>query len=187
MKGLIRETKEQGVIEIVIDTRIFSKDIVVDTAYSFLDRGYFFFYFETETDLIVQYRPKKGRKMDDFLLPDFYDSLLEFSLREKLESENKVIREIIVKKAIEWPLDIENFVSFNTSENEQKNTENFEEDIDAILKEIENTPELKIDEAEVEKILREIEKEHQIELQKPSINLNIDALKKSKEDFKSKK
>lgn len=186
MKWLIREKKEQGLIEIVIDTRIFSKDIVIDTAYSFLDKWYFFFYFETDSDLIVQYRAKRGKTIDDFLLLDFYDALLEFSLREKLELENRIIRETIVKKAIEWPLDIENFVSFDTSEKEQKNSENFDEDIDAILKEIENTPELQIDEAEIERILKEIEKENQIDLQKPSLTINVDALRKSKQEFKEK-
>lgn len=186
MKWLLRQTETAGVLELLIDTRIFPKDIVLATAYSFLDKWYFFFYFENDTDLIVQYKPKKGQQLDTFFLSDFYDSLLEFYLREQIEEKNKVIREIIVKKAIEGPLDLENFVSFDTSNKKQEIWSNFEQDIDAILKEIEDTPELQIDEAEIEAILKEIGREHQIDIKKPSINIDLEALKETKNNFISK-
>jgi len=78
-------------------------------------------------------------------------------------------------------------VSFDTSGNTQDNSQNFDDDIDAILKEIEDTPDLQIDEAEIENILKEIEKEHQIDLKKPSINIDLDAITKTKASFQSNK
>jgi CBS-domain-containing membrane protein len=49
-------------------------------------------------------------------------------------------------------------VSLDT-DNQNGNQIDFDKDIDEILKEIENDPELKIDEEEIERILKEIEEE----------------------------
>jgi CBS-domain-containing membrane protein len=67
----------------------------------------------------------------------------------------------------------------------ENNKIDFDRDIDDILKEIENDPELKIDEEEIEKILREIEEEtgNDIEDNTPVIKLDTDAVKKAKENF----
>ncbi|MDR2640889.1 MAG: hypothetical protein LBC61_06435 [Candidatus Peribacteria bacterium] len=45
------------------------------------------------------------------------------------------------------------------TDNQNGNQIDFDKDIDEILKEIENDPELKIDEEEIERILKEIEEE----------------------------
>jgi hypothetical protein len=53
----------------------------------------------------------------------------------------------------------------------------FDKDIDDILKEIENDPDLQINEEEIETILNEIENDaDKTNAVKPSIPLNIDAL-----------
>jgi hypothetical protein len=52
------------------------------------------------------------------------------------------------------------------------------------LKEIENDPELKIDEEEIENILKEIEEEAESDAAKPKITLDPEGLKKAKEGFK---
>jgi hypothetical protein len=96
-------------------------------------------------------------------------------LRDTLEKDNKVIREAIVTKAINGPLDMQNFVSLDT-DNYQSNEIDFDKDIDEILKEIENDPDLKIDEAEIEKILKEIEEETE-SISKPGITANSEGLK----------
>jgi CBS-domain-containing membrane protein len=48
---------------------------------------------------------------------------------------------------------------FDNREETNNQEIDFDKDIDEILKEIENDPELKIDEDEIEKILKEIEEE----------------------------
>ena len=103
--------------------------------------------------------------------------ILETYLRDKLEKDNKIIRETIVQKAINWPLDYENFVTLDT----QNSDINFDKDIDEILAEIENDPDLKIDESEIEKILAEIEEEAKD--MKPKLSVNLDAIKKAKKNF----
>jgi len=121
------------------------------------------------------------------IISDFSDSLLETYLRNKLEQDNKLIREVIVEKAINGPFDTNNFVSLDTnniSDNMETNQIDFDKDIDEILKEIENDPDLKIDEAEIEKILKEIEEETESEIQKPEIKVDVDAFKNMKEKFK---
>jgi len=66
----------------------------------------------------------------------------------------------------------------------ENNQIDFDKDIDEILKEIENDPDLKIDEEEIEKILKEIEEETEKEDVKPEITVNLDAVKNMKEKFK---
>ncbi len=92
-------------------------------------------------------------------------------MRDKLEKDNKDIREKIVWAAIANSLDIDNFVAMDTNNqwwNQEQNQIDFDKDIDEILKEIENDPELKIDEEEIEKILKEIEEETETEIEESS-------------------
>jgi len=105
-------------------------------------------------------------------------------LRDKLEKDNKVIRETIVTKAINGPLDFQNYVSLDTDNkhNPQQDEIDFDRDIDDILKEIENDPDLKIDEQEIENILREIEEE--TELSKPQVIADPSAVADLKNKFK---
>ena len=110
-------------------------------------------------------------------IENFSDVILETYLRDKLEKDNKIIRETIVQKAINEPLDYRNFITLDT----QNSDINFDKDIDEILSEIENDPDLKIDESEIEKILAEIEEESKD--MKPKLSVNLNAIKKAKENF----
>jgi His-Xaa-Ser system protein HxsD len=51
----------------------------------------------------LQFTKKEGNPED--VIEDFSNSLLETYLRDKLEKDNKTIRETIVQKAINGPLD----------------------------------------------------------------------------------
>lgn len=174
--------------ELVIDTQIFSKDLILKAAYSFLDVWYFFFVHDKDKNIVLQFTKK-----DDVdtapkkIIGDFSDELLDVYLRNKLEQDNKEIREAIVTKAINGPIDSENFVSLNTDNNQEQNQIDFDKDIDDILKEIENDPDLKIDEEEIEGILKEIEEETQSEAQKPAIKVDPSSVSDAKEMFKNKK
>ena len=191
MENFLNTVIEWVKFELVIDTKIFHKDIILKTAFSFLDRGYFFFKFDEKKNIILQCTKKdENNEKPENIIEDFFDSLLETSLRDTLEKENKTIREAIVLKAINGPLDQENFVSLDTdnqNNNPQENQIDFDKDIDEILKEIENDPELKIDEEEIEKILKEIEEESVNESQKPQITIDPEAVKKAKANFKKGK
>ena len=185
MEAFLNEIIEWEKFELLIDIKVFNKDIILKSVYQFLDRGYFFFKFNNEWNIILQFskREDNNEKPID-VIADFSDELLSTYLREKLEIENKDIREVIVGAAIWNSLDSNNFVSLNTN-NTESNQIDFDKDIDEILKEINNDPELSIDEEEIERILKEIEDEEVPESKniKPSITLDPSAIKKAKDLF----
>ena len=186
MEAFLNEIIEWNKFELLIDTDIFNKDIILKSAYAFLDKWYFFFKTNTDNNIILQFTSKEW--VDIFpkiIIWEFTDCLLDTYLRDKLEKDNKVIRETIVEKAINGPLDSNNFVSLDTdliTNNREQNQIDFDKDIDEILKDIENDPELKIDEEEIDKILKEIEEE--TEQSPPTITIDAEAIKKAKEQFK---
>ncbi|MDD4151923.1 MAG: His-Xaa-Ser system protein HxsD [Candidatus Gracilibacteria bacterium] len=177
--------KEGEKFELLIDNNIFNKDIVLKAAYNFLDKGYFFFKLDNNLNIILQFSKKNGiLESSEKIIGEFSDELLSVYLRDKLEHENKIIREMIIGSAIANSVDDENFVEFDTN---TQNQIDFDKDIDEILREIENDPELKIDEAEIERILREIEEEtSSIEIEEPKIDLDTNNLKNVKEKFQNR-
>ncbi len=191
MEAFLKKIVDWNKFELTIDTKIFSKDLVLKTSYNFLDLWYFYFKMSWN-NIVLQLTKKSWDKRDlEDIIWDFSSSLLETYLRDKLERDNKSIREAIVEKAINGPLDANNFVSLDTDkwqeawEQTQQNQIDFDKDIDEILKEIENDPELKIDEEEIEKILKEIEEESESEASaKPSIKIDPNAVKNAKKNFK---
>lgn len=187
MEKFLNEIVEWKKFELLIDSSIFNKDIVLKSAYNFLDKGYFFFKYDTGWNLILQFTTKDWiEDSPNSIINNFGEELIAVYLRDKLEKDNKVIRETIVEKAIGWPIDLDNFVSLDTDaiqENQENNQIDFDKDIDDILKEIESDPDLKIDENEIENILKEIEEETE-EIEKPKLTINPDAVKEAKNNFK---
>ncbi len=190
MEAFLKEVVEWSKFELTIYTQIFSKDIILKTAFSFLDRGYFFFK-QDKSNIILQFTKREENKQNpEDIIWDFSDALLEMTLRDKLEKDNRVIRETIVNKAINGPFDTESFVTLDTDAwesvlgNAEQNQIDFDKDIDEILKEIENDPELQIDEEEIAKILKEIEEETASEVEKPVVTANLEGLKNAKKQFK---
>lgn len=189
MEKFLNEIIEWNKFELLIDKNLFNKDIVLKTAYGFLDRWYFFFKLDENENLLLQFTFKDWvEKSPENIIGDFSDELISTYLRDKLEHDNKDIREKIVWAAIANSLDSNNFVEIDTDNNQWNSEQNqidFDKDIDEILKEIENDPELKIDEEEIEKILKEIEEETSgMEEEKPNIAIDPEAVKKAKEQFK---
>lgn len=186
MSQFLRETLDWARVELEIDVKIFNAEIVLKSSYNFLDRWYFFFKYNAVGNLLLEVTRKPWNEEDlKNLVWDFSDSLLETTLRDKLEKDNKIIRENIVEKAINGPLDTSNFVTLDTDNLwSVQNEIDFDKDIDEILKEIENDPELKIDEWEIANILKEIEEEW--ELSKPEIKADLWAVADLKAQFKNK-
>lgn len=194
MEWFIKEVIKWEKFELLIDKNFFSKDIVLKAAYNFLDMWYFFFKYDKEENIILQFTKKPWvETLPEQIIMDFSDELLSVYLRNKLEKENKIIRETIVSSALSNSLDSNNFVEFDTDNNlnnQDQNQIDFDKDIDEILKEIENDPDLKIDEDEIERILKEIEEESEEELQpaldKTKITLDPKAVKNAKEKFQDR-
>lgn len=187
MEAFLQEKIQWEQFELTIDTKIFTKDIILKAAYNFLDKGYFFFKHDDTKNIILQFTKKTDVDANlKNVIWQFSNELLDVYLRDKLEKDNKEIRETIVKKAIAGPLDTDNFVTLDTDLTQQQNQIDFDKDIDEILKEIENDPDLKIDEEEIEKILKEIEEETESEIQKPEIKIDPTAISGAKDMFKNK-
>lgn len=186
MEWFLKEVVEWSKFELLIDSNIFWVDIVMKAAYNFLDKGYFFFKLDDTKNIILQYTTKEEVKDSPMeVIWNFSDSLLEVYLRNKLEIDNKVIREAIVTKAINGPIDTANFISLDTNTAPSADATEFDKSIDDILKEIENDPELKIDEAEIEKILKEIEEEGKNDVKKPTITIDPNAIQDAKKKFQN--
>ncbi len=193
MENFLNKIVDWNKFELLIDKNIFDKDIVLKAAYNFLDKWFFFFKLDSNWNIILVFTKREEiKEKSEEIIANFSDELIAVYLRDKLEKENKTIREAIVNKAINWPLDMNNFITLDTTNlniNQEKNQIDFDKDIDDILKEIENDPDLKIDEEEIEKILREIEEESklfEIENKKPKINLDTNALKNVKKNFQDR-
>lgn len=182
MQDFLNTIIEGEKFELLIDVNIFPKDIILKTAYTYLDKGYFLFKYNNEGNIIMQFSKKDDQNIDpQVIIANFTDSLLESLLRDQIEKNNKVIRETIVEKAINWPLDTKNFVSYDENNTKVSNQVDFDKDIDDILSEIENDPELKIDEEEIQSILKEIETESNNT--KPEITVDTSAVANLKEKF----
>lgn len=185
MSHFLKENSDKNTFELLIDTRIFPNDIILKAAYNLLDKWYFFFKLDENGNIILEFTRKPDIDEDPrFILGEYTDELLDVYLRDKLEKDNKTIRETIVEKAINGPLDIENFVSLDTNARQQ-NEIDFDKDIDEILKEIENDPDLQIDEDEINKILQEIEQESW-NIEKPMLKADVGWLQNAKDMFKKK-
>lgn len=191
MTEFLKKEINSGGFELLIDSTLFKPDIVLKAAYNFLDRGYFFFKLDGDQNIILQFSPKEGIKdSPEKIIRDYSDELLNVALRHKLEKENKIIREAIIRAAISNSVDAKGFISIDTARinNVEKNsTIDFNKDIDEILREIENDPDLKIDEAEIERILKEIEEETQSEVREQKITINPNKVQDAKKKFQSRK
>lgn len=177
MIEFLKKIVDGNKFELLIDTKIFPKDIILKAAYNFLDLGYFFFKIDENKNIILQFTSKEWIEVKpETIIWNFTDELLNVYLRDKLEKDNKEIRESIITSAIASSIDVNNFVSIDT-DNKVNNQIDFDKDIEEILKEIENDPDLKIDEEEIERILREIEEESKIEEEQEKIKPVLDPKK----------
>ncbi len=182
MTHFITKNIENDRIELMIDVQIFPIPICMKAAYSLLDKGYFFFHTD-DAGLLVQIHSKPEVDWtSEKIAMEYSDELLATALRDRLEKENKTIRETIVRRALGSFADLPNFVS-SGNQNPKNWQIDFDKDIDEILREIENDPELKIDEAEISRILAEIETETQ-QMQKEKVpKINHNKIKDAKAKF----
>jgi len=58
MSKFLKEVITGENFELLIDTKIFPKDIILKAAYNFLDKGYFFFKFDEFGNIILEFSRK---------------------------------------------------------------------------------------------------------------------------------
>lgn len=183
MSHFLKKINHTNGFELTIDTSIFEKDVILKAAYNFLDIGYFFFRYDKDKNIILECRAKEWVDYStEKIIGEYSDELLATYLRDKLEKDNKVIREAIINKAIYWPFDAQNFVTLDTDNQQEINQNAFDDDIDEILKEVDQDSNLDIDENEIQKILDEIESSS--EVVKPSIQIDTSSIQDIKQRFK---
>ena len=94
MENFLKQTVKWNKFELLIDKNLFNKDIVLKAAYTFLDKWYFFFKLDKNWDLILQFTSKNWiLENSETIIANFSDELLSTYLRDKLERDNKNIRE----------------------------------------------------------------------------------------------
>jgi len=185
MHVFLSQNIENNRLELIVDSSLFPTDTIMRSAYAFLDRAYFFFKTTTE-GILVQIQPKENVQWsaEKFAL-EYSDELLATHLRMRIEVDNRAIRETIVKRALGSYVDLPNFTTVIPAE-QQTGQIDFDKDIDEILKEIENDPELKIDEEEISRILAEIEAETQSMATEKKPKIDPNKLKDVKKSFQHK-
>ena len=151
---LIKKTLDWDGFQLTIDTKIFSKNLVLKAAYNFLDRWYFLFILDENKNIIVQCKKKEETIISsEKILLDFSDELLNIYLRSIIDEWTKSVRDAIILATLNWSIDVKNYIS---KEQEVNNLENIDAEIDSILNDLKNDPELKVDEEEIKKIISEI-------------------------------
>ncbi len=162
MKKFLRELVHDETFELLIDTSLFSEEIIMNAAFNLQNLGYFSFQKNEDARMILSFTRKSGVKLPaKEILGRYNNQLLEVALRDKVEKQNKTIREAIVLKALTGPLDSQNFVSFDSDEIVQ--------DV-AGGKNSSNSPKKK-------------SKNTATKLKKPQISTNTKALKNAKKQF----
>ncbi|MDR1987575.1 MAG: His-Xaa-Ser system protein HxsD [Candidatus Peribacteria bacterium] len=96
METFLKKLMNENKLELVIDTKLFPKDIILKASYNFLDRAYFFFKYDEDKNIILQLSRKDETEDLEKIALDFSDELLSVYLRDKLEKDNKNIREKII-------------------------------------------------------------------------------------------
>ncbi len=86
-------------ITITVNPEIYPLSVIYKTAYVFIDKTYIFLD-KKNKEIIIQLTPKEENKDLKKIKGEFLNELLNYSLREELNRENKKIRELIIQKAL---------------------------------------------------------------------------------------
>lgn len=144
MDFLLEKEIEWDKFELLIDTSIFQKDIVMLTAYNFLDKGYFIFFMEWE-NIKLQCKKKEKFEWDtEQIIFEFTEELLNVYLRKKIEEDNKQLRNEIINTALSSAVDSQYYV--------QEGQDNVDIEVEKVLEDLKNDPELNIDENYIDKL-----------------------------------
>ena len=96
----IKTSKNQVVA--TINPKVYPLEAIYGAAYVFIDRAYVFLDENSKNQILVSLKGKEklNKKQLDNLKGDFYNELLNYSLRYEIAKRNKKIREYIVGRAL---------------------------------------------------------------------------------------
>jgi len=89
-------------IEFTVDTKTYPLEAIYGAAYVFIDKLYIFLSSVSKNEVKVFLKAKDGAEvgnLEDFK-GEFFNELLNYSLRMKVSSENKKVRDFIVGQAL---------------------------------------------------------------------------------------
>jgi len=125
---LIEELKNQ--VLITIKQKIYSLETIYAASYVFLDRAYIFLDEKKpgEITITLKGKEKMSKKQLEDLTGEFYNELLNYSLRNAISKNNQKIREYIVSRALIGALGDEAKGADATSEEEEDEIEEWRGD-----------------------------------------------------------
>jgi His-Xaa-Ser system protein HxsD len=97
--GSVEAAASGGVLRLLVDETIYSREAVLRACYWFTDRCYLFISREAPGRLEVTVRAKPGGPALEAVAGEFSNALLDQQVRLDIERETRVVRELIVAKA----------------------------------------------------------------------------------------
>jgi His-Xaa-Ser system protein HxsD len=100
-KEMSFETKE-GSTKALVDLNVYPLEAVYGAAYVFIDKAYLFLDSKSSKKLEIYLKSKNklSQKQQNKLVGEFFNELLNYTLRIKVAKNNKKIREYIVEQAL---------------------------------------------------------------------------------------
>jgi His-Xaa-Ser system protein HxsD len=95
----VKIDEEKGEIEIKLDPKLYSLDVIYSTAYVFLDKAYIKLDGNPEQEVIVQLKTK-NKDNTEKLKNDFYNELLNYAFYKRQTEKTGDIRKIILQKVL---------------------------------------------------------------------------------------
>ena len=94
--------KINNTIKTTIDARVYPLEAIYGAAYVFLDKAYLRLDGDPKSEIIVTIKGKKKLNQTELkkIAGEFYNELLNYSLRYQISKRNKRIREYIVGSAL---------------------------------------------------------------------------------------
>lgn len=156
-------------VEILVDWKIFSEDVILKAAYELIDKANMHFRSEWD-DYYVKLKSKSEKINIDKIIELFEEELIYHRLRRDIDAKAWDLRQKIVETALGYWLtvdDIKEDIYKISSLNAESNQENFEGEwnyepneaktVEDIIWDIQNDPEFSDDRDEIISILKEIQ------------------------------
>lgn len=84
-----------------IDPQVYPREAVTKAAYLFLDRCYVYLFHDTQGDLKVRFKAKPQARVElSHLVDEFFNELLNQSIRLEIVTKSRNLRELIMARAL---------------------------------------------------------------------------------------
>ncbi len=105
-------------VELVVNPKVYSLDVVYSAAYVFLDKAYVLLDGDPKKKIIVRLKPKKEADLENLGL-EFMNELVNYSDYSKRAEKTKALRELILKRALLTNSNNVHEAEFNTIQKEK--------------------------------------------------------------------